>query len=199
MDSKTLPAQKTARTRIDLSSDHVCFSRCRQRGIVFSEADEQHEAFIFALKKAAERNAVTRVFGWDDDLQYRLHQAEWQACKPNLMLFEGKVIGSVLLESIAVVSEDGKTVERFLHLSRFFLMPEWQGSGIGSAVLAGITMLADRFKLDCHLQYLQGNPVAALYHRFGFRVLAQDSQFVTMTRPPVYASERFAAFENMMG
>lgn len=149
------------------------------------EADEQHEAFAFALKKAAEREAVTRIFGWDEPLQYQLHLREWQACKPSLILFEGKAIGSVLLESVEVIAEESEAVERSLHFSRFFLMPEWQGRGIGSAVLAGVMTLADAEGLPCQLQYLVGNPVAALYCRFGFEEASRDSQFVTMIRQPL--------------
>ncbi|WP_240435676.1 hypothetical protein [Photobacterium salinisoli] len=63
-------------------------------------AAPHHERFIFELKKAAERQAVTQVFGWDEALQYQLHLTEWQECQPLLILMDGIPIGSVLLETI---------------------------------------------------------------------------------------------------
>jgi hypothetical protein len=38
--------------------------------------------FLFELKKAAEYEAIVRLFGWDEALQRQLHENEWLQARP---------------------------------------------------------------------------------------------------------------------
>lgn len=157
-------------------------------GLSLVIAAPHHERFIFELKKAAERQAVTQVFGWDEALQYQLHLAEWQECQPLLILMDSIPIGSVLLETIEPeyhpAAEQDSACSPHSYFSRFFLLPPWQGRGIGSAVLRAVIAWSDKAHRPCYLTYLQGNPVSGLYRRFGFEKITEDSQFVTMVYHP---------------
>ncbi|NAW86998.1 GNAT family N-acetyltransferase [Photobacterium halotolerans] len=157
-------------------------------GLSLIAATSRHERFVFELKKAAEREAVTQVFGWDEALQYQLHFTEWQECLPLLILMDGTPIGSVLLETMEPkfqpTEEQDSAKLPHSYFSRFFLFPQWQGRGIGSAVLRAVIAWADKAHRPCCLTYLQGNPVSGLYRRFGFETITEDSQFVTMVYYP---------------
>jgi len=157
-------------------------------GLSLAAAAEHHEGFAFELKKAAERAAVTQVFGWDEALQYQLHLTEWQECQPLLILMDGIPIGSVLLETIEPechpAAEQDSAGSAHSYFSRFFLLPQWQGQGIGSAMLGAVIAWSDKAQRPCRLTSLQGNPVRGLYRRFGFEKLTEDAQFVTMVYHP---------------
>ncbi|WP_051287975.1 GNAT family N-acetyltransferase [Photobacterium halotolerans] len=157
-------------------------------GLSLIAATPRHERFVFELKKAAEREAVTQVFGWDEALQYQLHLAEWLDCKPLLILMDGIPIGSVLLETMEPefhpTAEQNSAKLPHSYFSRFFLLPQWQGRGIGSAVLRAVIAWSDKAHRSCCLTYLQGNPVSGSYRRFGFETITEDSQFVTMVYHP---------------
>ncbi|NOH31751.1 GNAT family N-acetyltransferase [Vibrio mediterranei] len=124
--------------------------------------------FLFELKKAAEYEAVSRVFGWDESLQRHLHEVEWSQAKPTIIEIDGKRIGSYLLKP-----QDGG-----YYFGRFFLLPDYQGKGIGSAVIKDCIGKAKSQPIT--LCYLVGNQVHSLYERHGFRVTHQDEHFVHM-------------------
>lgn len=58
--------------------------------------------------------------------------------------------------------------------------PEWQGRGVGTALMARIVDVVPRVSLSSD----QGNPARKLYHRFGFVPVARDGTTVTMLRQP---------------
>ncbi|MDA0147664.1 GNAT family N-acetyltransferase [Vibrio sp. LaRot3] len=142
------------------------------------EAESKDYEFLYDLKKAAEFEPVDQVFGWDDVVQQEIHRQEWDEAKPTLIEINGTPVGSYL----AQVRSD------HVYFGRFFLMPEYQGQGLGSEILKHVLGFAQQKKLPIKLRYLQGNRVGQLYMRFGFRVTHQSSQFLHMTKP--YQSER---------
>ncbi|WP_371826052.1 GNAT family N-acetyltransferase [Photobacterium sp. GJ3] len=188
MGKETKPQLNPKRQRVSAACLQPLLPANTPDGLSLVTAADHHERFVFKLKKAAEREAVTQIFGWDETLQYQLHLSEWQDCKPLLILMDGTPIGSVLLEMIAPechsnTEQDSRDLPQS-YFSRFFLFPQWQGRGIGSAVLGAVIAWSDTDQRPCRLMYLQGNPVGTLYRRFGFEMVAEDSQFVTMVYDP---------------
>lgn len=147
-------------------------------------AGEDDYEFLFQLKKAAEFGPISAVFGWDEALQREFHHDEWSAAKPEVICVNGQRAGSYLVEERNI--RDKLTNESYpeLYFCRFFLLPEFQGKGIGSAILARCVAQADRRRNLMRLCYLQGNRVGELYQRFGFEIENQDTQFVYMVRQP---------------
>ena len=137
-------------------------------------ADEKDFEFLFQLKKAAEYAAVKAVFGWDETLQRKLHQIEFSQKRPTIIEIKGQRIGSYLLQ------EKGN----HLYFCRFFLLPDHQGKGLGSKIMAHCTNLADKNSRLVKLCYLQGNQVGGLYRRFDFVVSHENREFVYMSRQP---------------
>lgn len=126
--------------------------------------------FLFELKKAAEYEAIVQVFGWDEALQRQLHENEWLQARPTIIMKNDKRIGSYLF----VPQEEG------YYFGRFFLLPEHQGKGIGSAIIESCIHSAQSATIS--LCYLIGNPVQSLYERYGFKVMNQDEHFVYMQK-----------------
>ncbi|MCS0307812.1 GNAT family N-acetyltransferase [Vibrio diabolicus] len=129
--------------------------------------------FLFELKKSAEFEPIKAVFGWDENVQREIHRNEWEEEKPTIIEVDGVAVGSYLVQ---LHSEH-------LYFGRFFLLPKYQGKGIGSQIVKTVIALANRKSLPIKLCYLQGNRVGQLYKRLGFEVIGQDEQFVHMLKP----------------
>ncbi|SDZ24948.1 L-amino acid N-acyltransferase YncA [Saccharopolyspora shandongensis] len=73
-------------------------------------------------------------------------------------------------------------------LEHFYLAPDVQGRGIGSAVLGSLLERCDREGATVRLNVLQGSPARKLYERHGFAVETEDAVDVFMVRAPVSAA-----------
>ncbi|QFI37987.1 GNAT family N-acetyltransferase [Moritella marina ATCC 15381] len=140
--------------------------------IAYRLATEQDYDFAFKLKKAAEYEPIKAIFGWDEAVQQQMHAQEWADGKPMLICIDGFAVGSYKIEMES----------NHIHFCRFFLLPEYQGKGIGSQVLKQLISFAKEKQLPCKLSHLQGNRVGELYARFGFVIDSCDEQFVYMSR-----------------
>ena len=124
-------------------------------------ADETHKEFSYQVKKAAEGEYITLMFGWDEDVQRDFHAKAWRQQKPDIITYDGKLIGTVA----TIGSED------CIEIGQFFILPEYQNKGIGTHLLNGILDKADRLGKNVTLKFLKNNPVESLYVRHGFRVV----------------------------
>ncbi|GAA3394465.1 GNAT family N-acetyltransferase [Streptomyces roseoviridis] len=71
-----------------------------------------------------------------------------------------------------------------LHLEHFYLVPEAQGRGLGTAVLRALLARPDARRVPVRLVVLQGSAARRLYEREGFTVEAEDPVDVWMVREP---------------
>ncbi|MBM0278225.1 GNAT family N-acetyltransferase [Micromonospora tarensis] len=69
-------------------------------------------------------------------------------------------------------------------LEHFYLAPQLQGSGIGTAVLRTLLDRCDRDGTPVRLNVLQGSPARRLYERHGFTLETEDPVDVFMVRAP---------------
>ncbi|MFJ9829235.1 GNAT family N-acetyltransferase [Streptomyces sp. NPDC101160] len=74
------------------------------------------------------------------------------------------------------------------YLEHFYLAPEAQGRGLGTAVLRTLLARADAESAPVRLTVVQGSAARRLYEREGFRVEAEDPIDVLMVREPVVAA-----------
>ncbi|MEV8229682.1 GNAT family N-acetyltransferase [Streptomyces sp. NPDC079167] len=86
----------------------------------------------------------------------------------------GAVAGCVALRP----SEDGWCLEHF------YLAPELQGRGIGTAVLADVLARTDAEGTAVRLNVLRGSAARRLYERHGFVLEHEDAVDVFMVRAP---------------
>jgi ribosomal protein S18 acetylase RimI-like enzyme len=93
----------------------------------------------------------------------------------SVIVVDGAFAGSVAVRP----AEDGRWLEHF------YLSPELQGRGLGSAVLRTLLQDSDADGAVVRLNVLQGSPAQRLYERHGFAVESQDPVDVFMVRQPV--------------
>jgi len=124
-------------------------------------ADETHREFSYQVKKEAEGEYITHMFGWDEDVQRDFHGRAWEQQKPDIITYDGKPIGTIA----TIESKD------CIEIGQFFILPDYQNKGIGTYLLKNILDKADRLGKNIVLCFLKNNPVMSLYARNGFRVV----------------------------
>ncbi|MFF0093043.1 GNAT family N-acetyltransferase [Streptomyces canus] len=92
----------------------------------------------------------------------------------SIIMAEGRFAGCVALRPAA----DGHWLEHF------FIAPELQGLGLGSAVLRSLLARTDADGDPVRLNVLQGSAARRLYERYGFVVESEDAVDVFMVRGP---------------
>jgi len=135
-------------------------------------ADETHKEFSYGVKKAAEGEYITLMFGWDEDVQRDFHAKAWQRQKPDIITYDGNLIGT-----IATIES-----EACIEIGQFFILPDYQNKGIGTHLLKSILTKADQPGKTITLRFLKNNPVKSLYVRNGFRVVHTDKSLYYMER-----------------
>jgi len=135
--------------------------------------DEDRE-FSYQVKKLAEGHLVRRFFGWNEQAQREFHAREWDARRPCIIEHGCEPIGT-----LSVTQEEGA-----LRVGQFFILPQYQGKGIGSYLLQIVLATADGDGQTLRLAFLKGNRARQLYERFGFRVVREDDTFSFMERKP---------------
>ena len=124
-------------------------------------ADETYREFSYQVKKEAEGEYITHMFGWDEEIQRDFHAKAWQEQRPDIITYDGKVIGTIAI----IESED------CIEIGQFFILRDYQNKGIGTHLLKDILNKADSLCKNVKLKFLKNNPVKSLYVRNGFRVV----------------------------
>ena len=137
-------------------------------------ADETHKEFSYQVKKVAEGEYITLMFSWDEDVQRDFHAKAWQEQKPDIIIYDGKLIGTIA----TVESED------CIEIGQFFILPDYQNTGIGTHLLKSILNRADQLSKNVTLKFLKNNPVKSLYVRNGFRLVDSNEILHYMERKP---------------
>jgi len=137
-------------------------------------ADESHREFSYQVKKVAEGEYITQMFGWDEKVQRDFHAKAWQRQKPDIITYDSKPIGTIA----TIGSEDG------IEIGQFFILPDYQNKGIGTHLLKTILDKADQRGKNATLRFLKNNPAKSLYVRNGFQVVHTDERLYYMERKP---------------
>ena len=87
------------------------------------------------------------------------------------------MVGDEFAGSVAVRPADGRH-----RLEHFYLVPDHQGRGLGSAVLRTVLARTDALRVTVGLNVLRGSAARRLYERHGFVVEAEDPVDVFMVR-----------------
>jgi len=137
-------------------------------------ADETQKEFSYQVKKAAEGEYITLMFDWDEDVQLGFHAKAWQQHKPDIITYDGRLIGTIA----TIETED------CIEIGQFFILPDYQNKGIGTHLLKSILDKADQLGKNVTLRFLKSNPVKSLYLRNGFRVVDTSEILYYMERKP---------------
>jgi GNAT superfamily N-acetyltransferase len=130
---------------------------------------------IVELRATVMRPDLERLGRYDE---HRVRQRLRDAFAPqhtSVIVADGAFAGCIAVRP----AEDGRWLEHF------YLAPELQGRGLGSAVLQTVLQDSDADGVPVRLNVLRGSPAQRLYERHGFAVESQDPVDVFMVRKPV--------------
>lgn len=127
--------------------------------LTLRKASPNDSEFAYCVKRAAFKEYVEKVWGWDEDEQRRLHEQRFQAQDFRVINLAGTDVGIMAV----VVTPD------CVKVNQLFLLPENQGKGIGSRCMSLIMEEARQLGLPVRLRVMKVNPRArAFYQRLGF-------------------------------
>ncbi len=143
--------------------------------ISLRKAHASDSEFVFTVKKAAYREYVEQVWGWDDDYQRERHNKEFASYDFRIVQFREIDVGFFIISSTSDT----------LKVNQIFILPEYQGRGIGSACMTRIIDNANLEQRVVVLQVLKVNTRGtALYQRLGFTIVGEDSIYFQMEKLP---------------
>jgi GNAT superfamily N-acetyltransferase len=132
---------------------------------------------IAELRAVVMRPDLERLGRYDE---HRVRQRLRDAFFPghtSIIEADGTFAGSVALRP-SENDENGHWLEHF------YLSPDLQGRGLGSAVLRTLLTRTDADGTPVRLNVLQGSPARRLYERHGFTVETEDPVDIFMLRLP---------------
>jgi GNAT superfamily N-acetyltransferase len=139
--------------------------------LILRKATADDSEFAFSAKRAAFRDYVDKVWGWDEDEQPRLHEQRFGAQDFRVINVAGTDVGIMAV----VVRPD------CVKLNQLFLLPAHQGRGIGRKCMQLIMEEACQLGLPVRLRVLKVNPRAfAFFRRLGFLRTGETETHVLM-------------------
>ena len=120
--------------------------------------------FGFDVKRQALGPYVDSRWGWDEEVQRKMHQDRWRYRTWYILELDGKRVGTVAITRM----------EQFIRFGEFYVLPTFQRQGLGTAVLTRVLADADAAHLPVRLECLKWNPAASLYKRHGFRLFSEN-------------------------
>ena len=141
--------------------------------LTLRDADQNDSEFAYCAKKAALKEYVEKVWGWDEGEQRRLHEQRFGVQDLRVINLAGTDIG------IMAVARRPDC----LKVNQLFILPEHQGKGIGSRCMSLIMEEGRRAGLPVRLRVLKVNVRAlAFYQRLGFVHIGETEAHVLMER-----------------
>ena len=104
--------------------------------------------FAYEVKRAAMREYVERVWGWDEDQQRQLHDRGFREQDVQVITLGGEDVG------ILSVAESPDC----LFVNQLYLLPEHQGQGVGRKCMLTVMERASSLGLPVRLQVHEGEP-----------------------------------------
>jgi GNAT superfamily N-acetyltransferase len=132
-------------------------------------------AFALEAKRAAMGPHVIKRWTWDEAFQRRVHEHNFSTKTFFEIRRSGQRIGTLSLHRET----------DHLRFGEFYLFPEHQGRGTGSAILAHCLAVADDLGLSVRLEHLHWNPAGSLYRRYGFKEIGRSETHCFLQRDAV--------------
>jgi ribosomal protein S18 acetylase RimI-like enzyme len=132
-------------------------------------------AFLRALHHATMRAYVEPIWGWDEVEQKRLFDLHFNSTTAEIISMEGQDVGAVTIER----------QEESVFLSNIQILPEFQGHGVGTAIIKEMLATAHAHRLPATLRVLKNNPAKRLYERLGFHVTGETETHYVMCSGPL--------------
>ncbi len=130
--------------------------------------------FLYRLHVAAMKYLVAQVWGWEDAWQEHFFADHFDPAPARIVVMDGKNVG--------VIAVEWREIDAFI--ANIEILPEYQGRGLGAAVIAHVIEEANARDFPVRLQALKINPARRLYERLGFVVTGETETHMLMRRSP---------------
>ena len=140
----------------------------------FNPATARDLERIADLKVLVIREHLERLIPWSEESSRQYLFDRFVPANLRIIEVNGVFAGCVALRQ----AEDCRWLEQF------YLVPEFQGQGLGSAVLSALLEECDADGATVRLDVLQQSPARRLYERHGFVFEHEDELDVFMVRHP---------------
>ena len=128
--------------------------------------------FLYHLLKATMQEYVAQVWGWDEQWQQQHFQQNFAPGQEQLIIKDNEKIGVIATE------KKGDA----LFLAKIYILPEYQGQGIGTQLIKAVVDEGFGCGLPVTLQVLKVNRSARrLYERLGFVVTGETATHYMMS------------------
>lgn len=147
----------------------------RMDNLKLRKAMPDDNEFVYQTKKAAFKQYVEQVWGWNEKEQRRLHERRYASQEFSIIQLSGVDVGI-----IATVQEPD-----CIRLNQIFILPEHQNRGIGAACTIQVIEDAATLKLPVRLQVLKVNIRAyTFFQKLGFKSVGESDTHILMERLP---------------
>ncbi len=131
--------------------------------------------FLYRLNEATMREYVVQTYGgWDDIFQAQHFRERFDHSNIRIIVVAGRDIGMV--ETGAADTE--------VVLANIRIAPEYQGRGLGTAIITEILAKAQQADQRVRLRVLKVNPARHFYERLGFSVVEETPTSYVMRALP---------------
>ncbi len=119
--------------------------------------------FVFQLNKTNMKKYVDVLRGWEDGAERADKHRYFRPGRDQIISLAGRNAGILVVDRSPVN----------IHLTHIELLPEYQGRGIGTAIIREILEEARHANLPATLMVLTMNPARRLYERLGFKTVGE--------------------------
>jgi len=139
-----------------------------QQKYTFRKARPGDFGFLYELNKITMKNHVVQTWGkWDEKEQMDYLKKIFKPEDYQIILVNSKEAGTLV-----VIEKDNK-----IKIDRLQIMPEFQGSGIGTAILDKLITKTQKNQKSLCLTVLKSNERAKqLYEKKGFQVTRENNE-----------------------
>jgi ribosomal protein S18 acetylase RimI-like enzyme len=139
------------------------------------KATASDSEFAYHVKKAAFKTCVDQVWGWDETEQRRLHEERFASQNTTVIRWSGTELGIM----VTVREQD------CIKLNQLFILPDYQGQGIGVSCVEHVVSEASASGLSVRLRVLKVNSRAlAFFRRLGFEKVGKSDTHTLLELAP---------------
>src|ERR1035437_4302284 len=121
--------------------------------------------FFYKVKKTVLKGYIEKIWGWNEDFQLQFHKENYNFLTTYIIQSGETSIG------VVEIKEEGKRI----FICSLYVLPAWQGKGIGSGIISQYVNEASCAKKRVELEVLKLNANAIrLYKRLGFKITGED-------------------------
>ena len=134
--------------------------------ITLRAATAADASFAYRVRETTMREYVIATWGvWNEDAVRGQVGEDTRALRSKIIEVDGLGAGLLRVDILPM----------HIHLDQIFLLPEFQGNGIGTMLLKQVMGQAMTAHLPLRLWVLRVNPARNLYGRLGFKVLEETA------------------------